>query len=81
MLNTPHLPQPLSRRSFLKRSALAVSTAAAGSTLLAACGSDAETSAGGASGGSGDTRKMTFLSPIPLETLSLAPELLAVAGG
>ncbi|PXY19527.1 ABC transporter substrate-binding protein [Prauserella muralis] len=64
----------LSRRSFLKRSALATAAAAAGPTLLSACGSSP---AGGSGGGGG----VTFLSYLPLETLSMAPELLAVAGG
>jgi NitT/TauT family transport system substrate-binding protein len=60
-----------SRRSFLTRSAVTVAAAAAAPSLLAACGS------GSASGG----EKVTFLSYLPLETLSLAPELLGVAGG
>jgi NitT/TauT family transport system substrate-binding protein len=59
-----------SRRSFLLMAA-----AAAGSPLLAACGSDDA----GTSGGGG--KPTTFLSYLPLETVSLAPELLAVAGG
>jgi NitT/TauT family transport system substrate-binding protein len=63
----------LSRRSFLTRSAATVAVAAAGPSLLAACGSDAA--------GAGGGQKVTFLSYLPLETLSLAPELLAVAGG
>jgi NitT/TauT family transport system substrate-binding protein len=66
-------PLPLSRRSFLRRSAFAMAVAASGPSLLAACGSDAA--------GSGDSEKVVFLSYLPLETLSLAPELLAVAGG
>ena len=61
----------LSRRSFLNRSALALAAVSAPS-LLAACGSDSD---------SGGDEKVTFLSYLPLETLSLAPELLAVAGG
>ncbi len=60
------------RRSFLARSAGAMAVAAA-PTLLAACGSNAA--------GAGGGQKVTFLSYLPLETLSLAPELLAVAGG
>lgn len=68
LTSTPH-----SRRSFVKRSALTIAAAAAGPALLAACGSDAA--------GAGDSEKVTFLSYLPLETLSLAPELLAVAGG
>lgn len=72
------LPSPsLSRRSFLARSASAVALAAAGPSLLAAC---AGAGAGDSSAG-GDLEKVTFLSYLPLETLSLAPELLAVAGG
>ncbi|HEV2778379.1 MAG TPA: ABC transporter substrate-binding protein [Actinophytocola sp.] len=63
-----------SRRSFLTRSAVTVAAAAAGPSLLAACGSDA--TAGGRGG-----ERATFLSYLPLETLSLAPELLAVVGG
>jgi NitT/TauT family transport system substrate-binding protein len=46
---------------------------AAGPVLLTACGSDAA--------GSGGGEAVTFLSYLPLETLSLAPELLAVTGG
>lgn len=70
----PHsLAVPFSRRSFLRRSGIAVAAATAGSALLAACGTD--------SAGSGGGEKVTFLSYLPLETLSLAPELLAVAGG
>jgi NitT/TauT family transport system substrate-binding protein len=72
------VPQtPLSRRSFLTRSALTVVAATAGPSLLAACGSEAGAGGGGGAGG----EKVTFLSYLPLETLSLAPELLAVAGG
>jgi NitT/TauT family transport system substrate-binding protein len=62
-----------SRRSFLTRSAVTVAAAAAAPALLAACGSEAA--------GSGGSEKVTFLSYLPLETLSLAPELLGVAGG
>ncbi|SFN32664.1 ABC transporter substrate-binding protein [Actinomadura madurae] len=58
----------LDRRSFLM-----MAVAAAGAPLLAGCGSGAAGSSGG--------KKTTFLSYLPLETLSLAPELLAVAGG
>lgn len=64
----------LSRRSILKRSAFAMAAMAAGPSLLTGCGS-------GAAAGGGDSEKVTFLSYLPLETLSLAPELLAVAGG
>lgn len=77
MLTNSRTPLPLSRRSFIRRSAFATAVAAAGPSLLAACGSDAADGAGGA----GDREKVTFLSYLPLETLSLAPELLAVAGG
>nr|PZN38981.1 MAG: nitrate ABC transporter substrate-binding protein [Actinomycetota bacterium] len=78
MRYTPRNELPLSRRSFLSRTALAVTAATAGGGLLAACGSDPE----GGGGDSGDgPRKLTFLSPLPLDTLSLAPELLADAGG
>jgi NitT/TauT family transport system substrate-binding protein len=48
-----------------------MAAAAAGPTLITACGADA------AGSGTG----VTFLSYLPLETLSLTPELLAVAGG
>jgi NitT/TauT family transport system substrate-binding protein len=51
-----------------------LTAAAAGSSLLAGCGSDAASTSGGG-------MKTTFLSYLPLETLSLAPELLAVSGG
>jgi NitT/TauT family transport system substrate-binding protein len=64
----PHPSSTLSRRSFLALSA----AAAAGPVLLTAC-SDAA--------GAGDGEAVTFLSYLPLETLSLAPELLGVAGG
>jgi NitT/TauT family transport system substrate-binding protein len=62
----------ISRRSFLRRSAATVALASAGPAFLTACGSDAA---------AGDGEQVTFLSYLPLETLSLAPELLAVAGG
>jgi len=69
-------PLPFDRRSFLKRSALLTAAATVGSGLLSACGSgDSESGSGG--GG----EKVTYLSILPLETLSLAPELLGVAGG
>lgn len=73
----PHVSQPssLSRRSFLARSAAAVAAAAGGPVLLTACGSPAA-----GSGGGGGTA-VTFLSYLPLETLSLTPELLGVTGG
>ncbi|MFI7453909.1 ABC transporter substrate-binding protein [Nonomuraea sp. NPDC049714] len=77
MPNTPHPSLSLSRRSFLKRSALTVGMAAAGSGLLAACGSDEPTGAEA----EGGLKPFTFLSGIPLETLSMAIELYAVAGG
>jgi NitT/TauT family transport system substrate-binding protein len=51
-----------------------MAAAAAGAPLLAACG-------GGAAGSGGGGTKTTFLSYLPLETVSMAPELLAVAGG
>ncbi len=57
-----------------RRSLFMLTAAAAGSALLAGCGSDAPST-----GGEGMTT--TFLSYLPLETLSLTPELLAVAGG
>lgn len=56
--------------TFNRRSFLAWSAATA---TLAACGSPAA--------GSGGGEAVTFLSYLPLETLSLAPELLGVAGG
>jgi NitT/TauT family transport system substrate-binding protein len=63
-----HPSSSLSRRTFLA----GMAAAAAGPVLLTACGSDASGSGGEA---------VTFLSYLPLETLSLAPELLAVTGG
>jgi NitT/TauT family transport system substrate-binding protein len=60
--------------SLNRRSLFMLTAAAAGSSLLAGCGSDAASTSGGG-------MKTTFLSYLPLETLSLAPELLAVAGG
>jgi NitT/TauT family transport system substrate-binding protein len=74
-VSTPHSSLPLSRRSFLKRSALTATVAAGGPMLLSACGSPIASSGGAEDG------KMTFLSPLPLETLGLAVELLGVAGG
>lgn len=68
----------LSRRAFLKRSAVLTATAAAGPALLAACGSSPASSGG--NGGNG-AQAMTFLSLLPLETLAMVPELLAVDGG
>jgi NitT/TauT family transport system substrate-binding protein len=68
LTTTPPAPPRVSRRSFLTSSTLA----AAGPAVLAACGSPA------AGGGDG---RLTFLSPLPLETLALAVEQLAVAGG
>ncbi|PXY22884.1 nitrate ABC transporter substrate-binding protein [Prauserella muralis] len=65
----------MSRRAFLRRSAMATAAVAAGPTLLSACGSSP------AAGGGGGEGAMTFLSLLPLETLSMSPELLAVAGG
>lgn len=73
----PHAPAPpFSRRSFLRGSMLAAAGAAGGPVLLSACGGDD----GGVGGGS-SLEEATFLSPIPLETLSLTGELLADAGG
>lgn len=75
----PFAPQPpssFSRRSFLARSAATMAAAAAGPVLLTACNSPAAGSGGGGGGG-----PVTFLSYLPLETLSLTPELLAVTGG
>lgn len=71
MPSDSHLPSTLSRRTFL---AATVAAAAVGPTLITACGA-------GAAGSGGSGEKVTFLSYLPLETLSLAPELLAVAGG
>lgn len=73
----PVASQTLDRRSFLRRSGFTLIAAAAGPSLLSACGSN---SAAG-SGSESRSRNITFLSYLPLETLSLAPELLAVAGG
>ncbi len=75
-INTPQL---FDRRSFLKNSALAFAAATVGSGVLVACGSGDSGSSGGGSGGGNE--KVTYLSILPLETLSLAPELLGVAGG
>jgi ABC-type nitrate/sulfonate/bicarbonate transport system substrate-binding protein len=75
----PFVPQSsstLSRRSFLARSAATMAAAAAGPVLLTACNSPAA----GSGGGGGDDA-VTFLSYLPLETLSLTPELLGVTGG
>ncbi|SDL95354.1 NitT/TauT family transport system substrate-binding protein [Nonomuraea maritima] len=73
MSSTTLASASLSRRSFLRRSAFALAAATAGPALLAGCGS-------GDAGADG-SGKVTFLSYLPLETLSLTPELLAVAGG
>ncbi len=79
MPNTPHSSRVFSRRSFLKSSALTMGLAAGGSGLLAACGSDEPATGANAEGGA--LRPFTFLSGIPLESLSMSVELLAVAGG
>lgn len=71
---TPNAPSALSRRSFLKGSALTLGAATAGPALLTACG-------GSDSGGGAGTGELTYVSQIPLESLSMAPELLADAGG
>lgn len=71
-----HPSSTFSRRSFLARSAATMAAAASGPVLLTACGSPAASSG---SGGGGEA--VTFLSYLPLETLSLTPELLAVTGG
>jgi NitT/TauT family transport system substrate-binding protein len=69
-------PQPLlTRRAFVRNSAFA-SAALAGTGLLAGCGSN-----GGSNGDSADITEETFLSYLPMETMSMAPELLAEAGG
>ncbi|MFJ2754105.1 ABC transporter substrate-binding protein [Nocardioides sp. NPDC087217] len=68
--STSHPGPGLTRRSFLNRSALTVAAAALSPSLLSACGSTA-TSSG----------KVTFLSYLPMETLSMTAELLADAGG
>lgn len=68
------LHSPLSRRALFRRSALATAAVAAGPALLTACGD-----APGAGGGSG--KAVTFPCFLPLETLGLAPEMMAVLGG
>lgn len=64
----------MNRRSFLTRSALAGAAVAASPVLITACGNSPVT-------GGGDGGTVTFLSYLPLETLSMSPELLAVTGG
>ncbi|GAA3741428.1 hypothetical protein GCM10022225_26100 [Plantactinospora mayteni] len=49
-----------------------------GAPVLAACGDDSAAGGGGSGGGSS---KLTFLSVIPLASISNAPELLADTGG
>ncbi|AIJ23911.1 MULTISPECIES: ABC transporter substrate-binding protein [Amycolatopsis methanolica group] len=73
-MSTPSPSPSLPRRAFLRRSALTAAAVAAGPAVLSACG------AGPAAGGGG-SGTATFLSILPLETLSMSPELLAVAGG
>ncbi|MBE1489787.1 ABC transporter substrate-binding protein [Plantactinospora soyae] len=67
------LPLQQSRRAFLGAVALGVSV-----PLLAACGDDSDSGGDGSGGGSKD---LTFLSVIPLPSISNAPELLADTGG
>ncbi len=78
MPKTPPSSLPFSRRSFLQRSALTMGLAVTGSGLLAACGSDEPSTEASSAGG---LKPFTFLSGIPLETLSMTIELYAVAGG
>ncbi|WP_188726220.1 ABC transporter substrate-binding protein [Pseudoclavibacter endophyticus] len=70
MRHTIDLPTSAPRRTGRLRSPGAVSLAA----VLALCGCAGD-------GGTGDLDEMVFLSYLPLETLSLAPEMLAYAGG
>lgn len=67
----PKEPAALSRRALLRNSAAAIAVAGTG-TLLSACGSDDESSTGNG---------LTFLTVLPLTSLTFAPELLADAGG
>ncbi|GAA3731313.1 hypothetical protein GCM10022225_11440 [Plantactinospora mayteni] len=60
------------RRGFLGAVALGV-----GATVLSACGDDSA----GAGGDGGGTTDVTFLSIIPVASISMSPELLADTGG
>ncbi|MEO9246319.1 ABC transporter substrate-binding protein [Citricoccus nitrophenolicus] len=75
-LQTPSVRAQVNRRGFL---AGALGLSALGMTgLLTSCG----TASSGAAGGSGSgIAPFTYLSYLPMETLSVAPELLADAGG
>jgi NitT/TauT family transport system substrate-binding protein len=79
-LKSPSFTSQVNRRGFL---AGALGLGALGMTgVLTSCGNEASSSAaGGASGGATATNPFTYLSYLPMETLSVAPELLADAGG
>lgn len=63
----------------------ALAVAALGTSLLAGCGAGAGAEAGSESNAdsanSGELEEITFLSYLPMETLSMAPEMMAVSGG
>ncbi|MEV4901961.1 ABC transporter substrate-binding protein [Citricoccus sp. NPDC055426] len=64
----------------------ALAVAALGTSLLAGCGAGAGAETGseeatGDSAASGELQEITFLSYLPMETLSMVPEMMAVSGG
>lgn len=65
---------PINRRGFLT-GALGVATLGAFSSTIVSCGSSTAPAA------TGGLKDFTYLSYLPMETLSVAPELLADAGG
>lgn len=65
----PESGQGISRRSLFRGAGLGL-LAAAGAKTLTACGN-----------GGGDLSTVTYVSFLPFETLSYAPEMMAVAGG
>lgn len=67
----------LTRSSFLRGSALAV--AAVGAGFLSACTGPSGSS--GAAGEGNGTTDLTFLSYLTLDTLSMSPEMVGLAGG
>lgn len=85
MHNSRNDPDPkyrprLSRRTFLRGSATALA-ATGGSALLSSCGGGGAQSSAGGGQTSGGKIAVTFLTVLPLTSLTFSPELLADAGG
>ncbi|MFC7404996.1 ABC transporter substrate-binding protein [Georgenia alba] len=70
----------LSRAGFLRGSGLLLA-AAAGGGLLGACAEPGSGQGQAAAGGDGEGTDFTFLSYLTLDTLSMSPEMLGLAGG